>query len=96
VLSLRIMLVQHGAGAVWTVCGAVIGFMITLLVVLVVYERCRRRTYLQAFECARPGTILVDTDRLNRQFLVVRLPEQVPGLGELPKVITSACQDWSP
>jgi hypothetical protein len=56
----------------WTLWLGLSSFMMVAGTLILFYERCRRRTYVEVLEAIQPGTLLLDGTH-RREILVVRL-----------------------
>lgn len=57
----------------WTLWLGLSSFMMIAGTLILSYERCRRRTYIEVLEAIQPGTLLLDGTHHRREILVVRL-----------------------
>lgn len=65
----------------WTLWFGLIGFMAITGSLMFFYERCRRRTYIAVLETIRPGTLLLDKTRRQKEVAVVRLAQPARSQG---------------
>lgn len=59
----------------WTLWLGLTSFMTAAGILLLCYERCRRRTYIAILEVIQPGTLLLDRTYRRREISIVRLPQ---------------------
>jgi hypothetical protein len=59
----------------WTLWLGLIGFVTATGMLLLFYERSRRRTYVAILEVLQPGTLLLDRTHHRREIVVVRQPQ---------------------
>lgn len=71
-LALRAII---AAAPSWTLWLGLTSFMAAAGTSLLLYERCRRRTYVALLEAIQPGTLLLDRTHRRREIVIVRLPQ---------------------
>lgn len=59
----------------WTLWLCLTSFMTAAGILLLFYERCRRRTYVAILEIIQPGTLLLDSTHHHRKMAIFRLPQ---------------------
>lgn len=59
----------------WTLWLGLTSFMTVAVILLLFYERCRRRTLVAILEVIQPGTLLLDRTHRRREMGIVRLPQ---------------------
>lgn len=60
----------------WTLWLGLTSFLSTAgTLLLLFYERCRRRTYVAVLEAIQPGTLLLDRTHRRGEIAIVRLPQ---------------------
>lgn len=59
----------------WTLWLGLTGFMVVAGTLILFYERCRRRTYIEVLEAIQPGTLLLDRTHHRREIAVVCLAQ---------------------
>jgi hypothetical protein len=69
-LALRAVI---AATSSWTLWLGLTSFMVVAGILILSYERCRRRTYIEVLEAIQPGTLLLDRTHHRREITVVRL-----------------------
>lgn len=57
----------------WTRWLGLTSFMLTAGILMLLYERCRRRTYIAVLNAIQPGTLLFDRTHRRNEIIVVRL-----------------------
>lgn len=71
-VSLVLHLVVAAAPS-WTLWLGFTSFMTAARILLLCYERCRRRTYVAILEVIQPGTLLLDRTYRRREISIIRL-----------------------
>lgn len=72
-LALSAVIAAAPSWTLWLGLTSFISVAGTLL--LLFYERCRRRTYVAVLEAIQPGTLLLDRTHRRGEIAIVRLPQ---------------------
>jgi hypothetical protein len=71
-LALRAVIAATPSCTLWL---CLTTFMVAAGMLVLFYERCRRRTYLTVLDAIQPGTFLLDRTHRRGQITVIRLPQ---------------------
>jgi membrane protein implicated in regulation of membrane protease activity len=69
-LALRAVVAATPSWALWL---GLTSFMVVAAILILFYERCRRRTYIEVLEAIQPGTLLLDVTHHRGEIAVFRL-----------------------